>query len=72
MPEMKRITVRFPDEEILAITASAAKLGMVDRNGKPLLSTFIRRAIRSNKIYKTKLTNIRKILKESGDEPILC
>lgn len=68
MPEMKRITVRFPDEEILAMTSMATELGLVDCNGKPKLSTFVRMAMYSNRAYKKKLTNILKLLKEKVDE----
>ena len=67
MPDMDRISVRFPYDQILALTASAVKLGLVDRNGKPKISTFIRGAMMSNKIFKTKLISIRKLLKEKDE-----
>ena len=67
MPDMERISVRFPDDQILALTASAVKLGLVDRNGKPKISTFIRGAMMSNKIFKNKLISIRKLLKEKNE-----
>ena len=66
--EMQKITVRFPDEEILALTSSAVELGIVDHNGKPKISTFIKVALYSNQLYKNKLTNIKQLIKEKEDE----
>ena len=62
-----RITVRFSDVELLALISCATKLGFVDRNGKPKISTFIRRAIKSNRFYKSKLRLIKQNLKEKND-----
>ena len=55
MPEMEKLTVRIPDDYLLALSSSAVELGYVDRNGKPKLSTFIKVALMSNKIFKTNL-----------------
>lgn len=68
MPNLNKISTRFSDKELLALTSCAAKLGLVDRNGKPKISTFIRFALKSNTAYKTKLQTIINISKEKKDE----
>jgi hypothetical protein len=67
MPNLVKITTRFSDEELLALASSATELGLVDRNGKPKISTFIRVAINSNRLYKKNITSIIKTLGEKDE-----
>lgn len=62
MPNLVKITTRFNDKELLALASSATELGLVDRNGKPKISTFIRVAVNSNRLYKKNRTFINKTL----------
>lgn len=54
-PNLNKITVRFGDKELIALINCAVQCGMVDRNGKPKVSTFIRHALKSNQVYKKQL-----------------
>ena len=67
MPNLVKITTRFSDEELLALASSATELGLVDRNGKPKISTFIRVAMNSNQLYKKNLIFINKLLGEKDE-----
>jgi hypothetical protein len=65
MPNLNKISTRFSDKEMLALTSSAVKVGLIDRNGKPKISTFIRLALKSNTIFKNNLISINKL---TGDK----
>ena len=54
-PNLNKITVRFSDKELIALIHCAVQCGMVDKNGKPKVSTFIRHGLKSNQVYKKKL-----------------
>ena len=63
-PNLNKITVRFSDKELVALIQCATEHGMVDKNGKPKVSTFIRHALKSNQVYKKKLTLLNNKLGE--------
>lgn len=67
MASIVRITTRFNEIEELALMSCAMELGIVDRNGKPKISTFIRVALNSNQLYKTKLKTITNYLEEKSE-----
>lgn len=54
-PNLNKVSTRFSDKEFIALIQCAYDCGLVDRNGKPKVSTFIRHALKSNQVYKKKL-----------------
>lgn len=64
MASLVKITTRFTDAEEIALISCAVSLGIVDRNGKAKVSTFIKHAIKSNTVYKNKLISINKLMEK--------